>query len=432
MPSGGRIAGKPETQAGSGNSGETTQNTSLAILGEGPGERSSAGPTSGSNLTPARSPRLRVAVLFGGRSGEHPVSLLSARSVLRYLDRDRFEALPIAISRSGVWLTPAESETALAAVEHEQFATIEADGEGLFARPEVVSLLRTVDVVFPVLHGHQGEDGAIQGLLELAGLPYVGAGVTGSAIGMNKAVQKALWQRAGLPVVDHIVLREADLSGDRREAARRVEAAFGYPCFVKPSNGGSSVGVGKVRSREDLDEALAEAGRWDRTVLVERFMQARELDCAVLGNEDPQAAPLGEAIAAREFYDFTAKYDESAGTHLIAPANVPAETAARVQALAIAAYKAAECAGMARVDCFLTADGEVFLNEINTIPGFTHMSMYPRLWALAGLPYAALLSRLIELAIERHEREAGAHRHGGASIAGELAVYHIESARTSQ
>ena len=355
------------------------------------------------------SPKRRVALLFGGRSGEHTVSVISGRSVLRFLDRDRFEVVPIAITRSGAWLTPAETEAQLGRIEGQQFATIEAEGEGLLARPEVLRLLADVDVAFPMLHGYHGEDGTIQGLLELAGVPYVGAGVTASAIGMDKAIQKALWRQAGLPVVEHAVVLRSEYERDRQAVSRRLEETLGYPMFVKPSNGGSSVGVSKVRSREDLGDAFAEAARWDRKVIVERFMAARELDCAVLGNDDPQAAPLGEVIPAREFYDFTAKYDDSAGTQLLAPANVSQEITRRVHAIAIAAYQAVDCAGMARVDFFLTAEGEPVLNEINTIPGFTHMSMYPRLWELAGLSYPDLLTRLIELGIERHEQTRGAH-----------------------
>jgi D-alanine-D-alanine ligase len=260
-----------------------------------------------------------------------------------------------------------------------------------------------------MLHGHQGEDGTIQGLLELAGVPYVGAGVAASALGMDKALQKALWMRAGLPVAEHITVLRADVERDRAAVAQQVEATFGYPCFVKPCNGGSSVGVSKVRSREDLGEALVEAGRWDRKLLIERFMPGREVECAVLGNDEPQASPLGEIVPAHEFYDFTAKYDDTAGTHLIAPAPVPDDLSRRVQAMAVAAYRALDCAGMARVDFFLTADGQPVLNEINTIPGFTSLSMYPRLWELAGLPYANLLTRLIELGIERHSQRAQAH-----------------------
>jgi D-alanine-D-alanine ligase len=218
-----------------------------------------------------------------------------------------------------------------------------------------------------------------------------------------------------LPVVDHLVLTRPELERDPRAVARLVEARLGYPCFVKPSNGGSSVGVSKVRSREDLGDALAEAARWDRKVLVERFMSARELDCAVLGNDEPAAAPLGEVVAAREFYDYEAKYDEAAGTEFYAPARVPPEVTRRVHEIAIAAYRAIDCAGMARVDFFLTAEDEPVLNEINTIPGFTHMSMFPRLWELAGLPYPALLDRLIELGLERHAARSAGHLSPGPS-----------------
>ncbi|MGH2584030.1 MAG: D-alanine--D-alanine ligase family protein, partial [Dehalococcoidia bacterium] len=369
--------------------------------------RRERGPGGEGHPTPQK--KLRVAVLFGGRSGEHTVSVISGRSVLRFLDRDRFEVIPVAITRSGAWLTPRETEAALARIKHEQFATIETEGEGLLARPELLRLLQDVDVVFPMLHGYQGEDGTIQGLLELAGVPYVGAGVTGSAIGMDKTVQKALWMQAGLPVVDHVAVLRSEVEEDPRAVARRIEEAFGYPCFVKPSNGGSSVGVSKVRSREDLADALTEAGRWDRKILVERFMSAREIDCAVLGNDDPRCAPLGEVIPTREFYDFMAKYDDTAGTQLIAPASVSEELTRRIHAIAIAAYKAVDCAGLARVDFFLTMDGEPVLNEINTIPGFTNMSMYPRLWELAGLSYPALLTRLIEFGLERHAQTRGAH-----------------------
>lgn len=360
----------------------------------------------------------RVAVLFGGRSGEHTVSVISGRSVLANLDAQRFEAVPIAITRSGAWLTEAETRAALERIGDTPFASIQSEAEGLLARPEVLRVLADVDVVIPMLHGYQGEDGTIQGLLELAGVPYVGAGVTASAVGMDKAMQKALWMRAGLPVVEHIVVQRAEVERDPAAVARRIEDAFGYPCFVKPSNGGSSVGVSKVRSREDLSEALTEAARWDRKLLVERFMAARELDCAVLGNDEPQAAPLGEVVPAREFYDFAAKYDASAGTSFFAPARVSAAVTQRTHAIALAAYKAIDCAGLARVDFFLTADEQPVLNEINTIPGFTPLSMYPALWGLTGLGYANLLTRLIELGIERHRAKPRAHLDAAADGGG--------------
>jgi D-alanine-D-alanine ligase len=345
--------------------------------------------------------RRRVAIIFGGPSNEHEVSVASARSVLAAIDRDRFEAVPVAIARSGAWLTPAETRAALARTEGQDLATIQVEGEGLLARPEVLALLREVDIAFPVLHGAGGEDGAIQGLFELAGVPYVGAGVTASAIGMDKSVQKALWRQAGLPVARSLTLSRAECARDPAAAARRIEREFDYPVFVKPVNSGSSVGVSKVRSREDLADAFVEAGRWDRRLLVEEAVPGREIECAVLGNDDPQASPLGEIVPAAEFYTYAAKYLDDA-TRLIAPAELPEALAAEFRRLAIAAYRAIDCAGMARVDFFLTPEGRPVLNEINTIPGFTRISMYPRLWQLAGLSYPELITRLIELGLERH------------------------------
>ncbi len=352
--------------------------------------------------------RPRVAIIFGGRSGEHEVSVASARSVMAAIDQERFEVVPVAIARTGAWLTVEETRAALTRVEGagQNLATIEVEGEGLLARPEVLALLRDVDIAFPVLHGTQGEDGAIQGLFELANVPYVGAGVTASAAGMDKSVQKALWKQAGLPVVRSLTLARGDCESDPAAVARRVEREFAYPVFVKPANSGSSVGVSKVRSREDLADSFLEAGRWDRKILVEEAITGREIECAVLGNDEPVASPLGEIAPNAEFYTYEAKYVDDS-TRLIAPAVLPDTLRAEFQQLAVAAYQAIDCAGMARVDFFLTADGEPLLNEINTIPGFTRISMYPRLWGLAGLSYPALISRLIEYGFERY---AEAHR----------------------
>jgi D-alanine-D-alanine ligase len=353
--------------------------------------------------------RLRVAIIFGGRSGEHEVSVASARSVMAAVDQERFEVVPVAIARSGAWLTEEETRAALARIEGQDLATIQVEGEGLLARPAVLALLNDVDIAFPVLHGTQGEDGSIQGLFELAGVPYAGAGVTASAIGMDKTMQKAIWRQAGLPVVDSMIVARSLCEAEPQEAARLVEREFGYPVFVKPACSGSSVGVSKARSREDLTDAFAEAGRWDRKILVERAMAGRELECAVLGNDAPQASPLGEIVPAAEFYSYEAKYlDDS--TRLIAPAALPEALTREVQELALAAYTAIDCAGMARVDFFLTPDGRPVLNEINTIPGFTRISMYPRLWQIAGLSYPDLIARLIALGLERH---AETHRHHG-------------------
>ena len=343
----------------------------------------------------------RVAILFGGDSGEHEVSVASARSVMSAVDQSRFEMLPVAISRTGAWLTVNETRSVLHRIKGQNLATVQIEGQGLLARPQVLGLLSEVDVVFPVLHGTRGEDGAMQGLFELAGVAYVGAGVTASAIGMDKTMQKAIWRDAGLPVVDSLTLPRSLCEEDGQEAARLVEREFEYPVFVKPANSGSSVGVSKARSREDLGEAFAEAGRWDRKILVERAMTGREIECAVLGNDEPEASPLGEVIPQAEFYTYEAKYvDDSTG--LVAPVELPADLAREFQEMAIAAYKTIDCAGMARVDFFLPPDGRPVLNEINTIPGFTSISMYPRLWQVAGLSYPDLITRLIELGLERH------------------------------
>jgi D-alanine-D-alanine ligase len=351
--------------------------------------------------------RLRLGIIFGGRSGEHEVSVVSAQHVIAAADRERFQVVPIGITRSGAWLTPQETEAILSrdeALYKKTLDTGSAGGEGLLARPQALEVLGQVDVVFPVMHGPYGEDGTLQGLLEMADVPYVGAGVAASAIGLDKALMKALFAQAGLPVPDYRVVPGWRWESDRQTVTRELEAAMDYPWFVKPANGGSSVGITKVRSREDLAEAVRLALRYDRKLVVEREVQGREIECAVLGNDDPQTSPLGEIVYQREFYDYEAKYLDPS-TKLIAPAHVPPETAARIQAMAVQAYRAMDCAGMGRVDFFLLPDGAVYLDEINTIPGFTPISMFPRLWQLGGLSYGQLISRLVDLALERHEEK---------------------------
>ena len=348
----------------------------------------------------------RVAVLFGGTSGEHEVSVASARSVLAAIDRDRFTPVPIGISKSGRWWSSAATERALAELAGAELAALPDSGDGLLADLDGLAALRTVDIVFPLTHGTGGEDGALQGLLEWAGLPYVGAGVAASAVGMDKSMQKALWREAGLPVTDSLTLSRADWRTDPAAVCRQVERALDYPIFVKPANGGSSVGVSKVRSREDLTDAFSEAMRWDRKVVVERTVAGREIECAVLGNDEPQPSPLGEIRPQGEFYSYEAKYVDHS-TELIVPADVPAGITKEIQQLAVAAYRAIDCAGLARVDFFLQESGEPLLNEINTLPGFTSISMYPRLWQVAGLSYPDLLSRLIDLGLERHADRTG-------------------------
>lgn len=326
--------------------------------------------------------RLRVAVLAGGRSSEHEISLASARSVVAALDPARYETQTIEIGRDGAWaLPPAPGPTALPGTT------------GTLPIPTAASpsALGAVDVVFPILHGPFGEDGTVQGLLELAGVPYVGAGVTASALCMDKDLFKAVLRDRGIPVAQSVTLRPGDAP----------ENPFGYPVFVKPARLGSSVGISKVVSAAELDAAVALAFRHDDKVLVEEFQPGLEVEVGVLGNRDPVASVVGEIVASGDWYDFDSKYAEG-GMELIVPARLPAEAAERVQQLAVASFVATDCEGMARVDFFVRPDGEVVVNELNTIPGFTMTSVYAKLFAESGIPYAALLDRLVELALERH------------------------------
>ena len=349
--------------------------------------------------------RLKVGILFGGRSAEHEVSVVSAQAVMAALDAQRFQAVPIGVTKQGTWLTPADTERALQAIRSERFRALEEPlGEGILHRTQALGTLRRIDVVFPLIHGTNGEDGTLQGLLELADVPYVGAGVAASAVGMDKTLQKAIFRQHGFPMPDDVVVLSSRWRADPAAAAREVEAAIPYPSFVKPANSGSSIGTSKARSREDLDESLEEAFRYDRKVLVEAAVEGRQVEVAVLGNDEPAASQVGEITFEGEFYDYHAKYEDP-NTRLHIPADIPPETAEAARAMAIAAYKAIDCAGLARVDFFLTPDGRLWLNEVNTIPGFTPMSMYAKLWEHAGLSYSELITRLIELALERHEEK---------------------------
>ena len=357
----------------------------------------------------------RIVVLFGGRSAEHEVSCVSARSVLDALDPDRYEAIPIGVSKEGRWqlmtggppALPAEgSASVLPQVTSASGPEVALDQEpGARSLVAVDGSRMKIDVVFPVMHGPFGEDGSIQGFLEMAGVPYVGAGVLGSALGMDKAVQKVLFRAAGIPVVDHEVVLEREWEEDPEGVEARA-AHLGYPLFSKPATLGSSVGVAKVHTAGELRAALEEAFGFGRKALLERAVEgAREIEVAVLGNDDPVASVAGEIVPTHEFYDYEAKYVDEHGAELIIPADLPPETLEEIQRLAIAAFRAIDCAGMARVDFFLRPAGGVLLNEVNTIPGFTQISMYPKLWAASGLPYPELVDRLVELAVERHERE---------------------------
>ena len=362
----------------------------------------------------------KIAVLFGGRSGEHEVSLDSARSVLDVLDPEKYEVYQVGITHEGAWLTGKDACTALQKGTIEQLTpcTLLPDPSkpGLYLirqteNGQILEFQTDLDVVFPVLHGTYGEDGTVQGLLELADIAYVGAGVTGSAVGMDKGVFKEVMRTIGIPTVPSVTLLRSEIEKDLEGALRRAEAVAGYPLFVKPANLGSSVGITKCNSRADLGEGLMEAAAFDRRILVERGVDAREIEVSVLGNDSPEASVPGEVMPSREYYSYESKYvDGTSG--LVIPAQLPAETAERIRRLAVQAYAAIDCAGMARVDFFVEkTTGEVYLNELNTIPGFTNISMYPKLWEASGLPYSKLVDRLIVLAFERKAERDRTERH---------------------
>jgi D-alanine-D-alanine ligase len=345
--------------------------------------------------------KLRVGVIYGGRSGEHEVSIASAASIFKHLDSARYEAVPIKIAKDGRWALTGDVPKAISAAEvHRQ-----AESTALQAIEPTAALSTShIDVVFPVLHGPYGEDGTVQGLLELANVPYVGAGVLGSAVGMDKGVMKTLFLSRGLPVGPYLVALRHEWVRDAAIIRARVERELGYPTFVKPANLGSSVGISKAKSPADLDEAMATALEYDRKVVIEAAVpNPREIECAVLGNDDPQASLPGEVIPEREFYDYSAKYIDADGSRIEIPAQLSTAETENVRRLSIEAFRAVEGAGMARVDFLLNGEtGELFLNEVNTIPGFTTISMYPKMWEASGLPYSALIDRLITLAVERH------------------------------
>lgn len=370
--------------------------------------------------------KIRIGVIFGGRSGEHEISLISAESVMRALNKDKYDVLPIGITKEGRWLIGGDPLAQLKAASHtpkeltggSPKSEVPGPKSGVPTRDLVLgtwnlelgtpslkprSPLADVDVVFPVLHGPYGEDGTVQGLLELANLPYVGAEVTASALGMDKALQKTIFRQKGIPVVDFLVVKRREWEREPEAVLARVEAAPGYPCFAKPVNLGSSVGITKAHNGEELRTALDIAARYDRRILVEQSAEdCREIEVSVLGNDDPIASIPGEIVPHREFYDYIAKYVDD-DTELKIPADLPPPVTARVRALGVQAFLAIDCAGMARVDLFVARDfSRIYVNELNTIPGFTAISMYPQLWEASGLPYPELLDRLIELALERH------------------------------
>jgi D-alanine-D-alanine ligase len=384
--------------------------------------------------------KLRIGVLFGGRSGEHEVSLLSAASVLNAIDKEKYEVVPIGITKDGRWLTSESAQNLLTGKlvleprhlragdpQNTESAAVLARGEAVVVPPEPVNrqsglmpfqtdaaqLRRAsdrainVDVIFPVLHGTFGEDGTIQGLLELADIPYVGAGVLGSAAGMDKDIMKSLFLAAGIAIVKHVTILRSDWEKDPKKVEKLVSSKLKYPVFVKPANLGSSVGISKAHNRKELSPAIEEAAKFDRKIVIEQGVggnkaKAREIECSVLGNDEVSASIPGEIVPVKEFYDYNAKYLEE-GSQLIIPAKLTKAQTKKVQEMAIAAFKAVDCSGLARVDFLMDPKtGKMYLNEINTMPGFTSISMYPKLWAASGLEYSDLIDRLIQLGIERH------------------------------
>jgi D-alanine-D-alanine ligase len=381
--------------------------------------------------------KLRVGILFGGRSGEHEVSLLSAASILKAIDHKKFDVVPIGITKEGRWLAAGDARKLLAGDQaaiarhlragdpqatpgarllHEGIPTLMApepadSGASGQAGTDLQTRLdgKSLDVVFPVLHGTFGEDGTIQGLFELAGIAYVGSGVLGSSAGMDKDVMKRLFAHAGLPIVKHITLLRSEWEARPRKAIAAIESALQYPLFVKPANLGSSVGISKAHDRKELGPALDLAAKYDRKLVIEQGVggkksRARELEVAVLGNDSPKASVVGEIIPGKEFYDYEAKY-LSEGSVPVIPAKITRAQSKEIRDMAVAAFRACDLAGMARVDFLMEPDGRqrIYLNEVNTLPGFTQISMYPKLWEASGVPYRDLITRLIELAVERQK-----------------------------
>jgi D-alanine-D-alanine ligase len=396
--------------------------------------------------------KLRIGVLFGGRSGEHEVSLLSAASILKAIDRTKFDVVPIGINKSGHWLTAGAAQGLLEGSEpiaeagsssakrlragdpaQTMGARVLAEGQPALLAPEPAGLVarehsaldshaaldgQSLNVVFPVLHGTFGEDGTIQGLFELAGIAYVGSGVLGSAAGMDKDVMKRLFRQAGLPIVKHVTLLRADWERQPRKAIAQLEAALKYPLFVKPANLGSSVGISKAHDRSELGRALKLAAKYDRKLVVEQGVggsarrgagpsKARELEVGVLGNDNAKASVVGEIIPAKEFYDYEAKY-LSEGSVPVIPAKLTKAQTKQIREMAVAAFRACDLSGLARVDFLMEPDGKrrIYLNEVNTLPGFTSISMYPKLWEASGVGYKDLITRLIELALERQAEKS--------------------------
>ena len=353
--------------------------------------------------------KIRVGLLFGGKSAEHEVSLQSAKNVIDAIDADKYDVVLIGIDKQGNWLLRDTSQFLLNSQnpkliklnQASDTVTLVPQSGGTLANITTPQSNMALDVVFPILHGPYGEDGTVQGMLKLAQVPFVGSGVLGSAVGMDKEMMKRLLRDADIPIAPFLVYRAHDAKPQYRDVVEQL----GLPVFIKPANLGSSVGVSKVRDEAEFHAAVAEAFRYDRKILIEAFIEGREIECSVLGNDDPIASVAGEIIAYHDFYTYEAKYIDEHGSALKIPAQIPDETTQRIQALSIQTFTTLSCAGLARVDLFLKPDGDLIVNEINTMPGFTAISMYPRLWEASGISYADLIDRLIQLAIERFEAE---------------------------
>jgi D-alanine-D-alanine ligase len=371
--------------------------------------------------------KLRVGVMFGGKSGEHEVSLRSGASILKAIDRTKYDVVPVGIAKSGQWLGGAQATALLGGDAKPQLpskkkASKKTADSGLSLQASA-STTEGLDVIFPVLHGTFGEDGTIQGMLELADVAYVGAGVLGSAVGMDKDAMKKMFAAAGLPLVKHVTLLRGAWKANPKKCTKLIEDKLKYPVFVKPANLGSSVGISKVRERAELAKAMDEAASFDRKIVIEEGVsgtgklkgtgKARELEIAVLGNDSPMASVVGEIVPDREFYDYASKYDATSTSEPVIPAKITKAQTKQMQAMAIAAFQACDCSGLARVDFLLEAADpkskkapKIYLNEINTMPGFTSISMYPKLWEASGIGYSDLIDRLIALAMERHDERS--------------------------
>ncbi len=358
--------------------------------------------------------KIRVGLVFGGRSGEHEVSLASARSVMRNLDTEKYEVMPIAIDKTGTWLLGVEPAMMIETEQTKEQLEQQSKAVTLTGDPNMGRLIPlnanetlegngVVDVMFPVMHGTYGEDGTLQGLLEMANVPYVGCGVLGSALGMDKEIGKMVFENAGLSILPYVSFRRLQWERDPESIMDTVEQKLSYPCFVKPANLGSSVGINKASNRDGLCHAIQEAAEFDRKIVVEQGINCRELECGVLGNDEPLVSIVGEIVSSGEFFDYRAKYIDNRSITYI-PADIPPEVSTEIRRRALVAFKALDLNGLARVDFFQDKDnGKIYINEVNTLPGFTETSRYPKLWAASGLPYSQLIDRMIELGIERHQ-----------------------------